>query len=255
MKRLLHNPKHWLWVLVHLVLILVGWIVYGQKPSDTISFAIGSSLIAAGVTGWITFAYVLFSEEISDRLRVLAEFGVVNVFDARSVRIRQEYDNRLKTARDRIDIIGFGLSALRGDFLRDFPKWKQMARVRILLLDPEFPSLDQSYALQRDNEEGNPRGDIAKDVKKFIQDVGPLIQAGAFEIRLYCTLPTVNIFRIDDDLFWGPYLLGEQSRNTPTFVVKRGGILFDRLTTHFDRIWNDDRFYRAVPTNWIEKEQ
>jgi hypothetical protein len=211
-------------------------------------------LIAAGIAGWVVFVYVWVSEDLSARLEVLSKFGVENVFDARSVVIKQEYVKRLEAARDRIDILGFGLSAFRQDFADDLAKWRQRVSVRILLIDPEFPSTGLSYAAQRDREENNPPGSIAAEVRKFVEDVGQLIgEAGgrSFEIRLYQCLPTLNVLRIDDELFFGPYLVSEQSRNSPTFLVKRGGLLFDRFKMQFERIWGSEHLSRPVPDEWL----
>ena len=35
----------------------------------------------------------------------------------------------------------------------------------------------------------------------------------------------------------GPYLMQQQSRNTPTLIATRGGFLFDMLQKHFDALW------------------
>jgi hypothetical protein len=252
-KRLLANPKNWLYVGGHLLLLIVGFFLC-RSDSTTVSFAVGGSLIAAGLAGWIIFVYVLVSENVAESLRIVTEFGLINAFDARSVRIRQEYVRRLQAAHDQIDIVGFGLSAFREDFSHEFAAWKARADVRILLLDPEFPRPGVTYAAQRDLEEGNPPGKIETDVKKFVTDVLTLIGQGAkgsLEIRLYRCLPTLNVFRIDDDLFWGPYLVEEQSRNTPTFLVRRGGILFERFAAQFDRIWKSNDLSREVPQEWL----
>ena len=63
---------------------------------------------------------------------------------------------------------------------------------------------------------------------------------GRLQVRVYKSLPTVNIFRIDDDLFWGPYLSGRASSNTLTVRIRRGTSIFDQLEAHFADIW--DRF-------------
>jgi hypothetical protein len=259
MKNILQNPKYLVYLLLYLVLILGGFLIYQVEPKDNLLFAIGSSMIAAGITGWVVFGYVLVSEDLAEKLQVLLAYGIESVFDVRSVGIKQEYLKRLAKVREQIDIIGFGLSALRQDFLNDFSTWKQRANVRILLLDPDFPSHDHSYAEQRDIEEGNAKGQITQDVRKFVEDVGHLIEVAgegrSFNIRLYRVLPTVNVFRIDDELFWGPYLISEQSRNTPTFIVKRSGKLFDRFINQFERIWEDEKFSRPIPKEWLEKKK
>ena len=89
-------------------------------------------MIAAGLCGWVVFVYVLISEDIADKLNLLSRFGLVKAFEARQVRIKEEYVERLSEVRAHIDVIGFGLNAFREDFLQEFPKWKQRANVRVL---------------------------------------------------------------------------------------------------------------------------
>src|SRR2546426_407607 len=121
-------------------MIVIGFLLCYGKP-DTWRFSAGASMIAAGLCGWGIFVYVLLVEDTGEKLKVLGEFGVVNVFDARSVVIKDEYIRRLAAAKDQIDIIGFGLSAFREDFRDEFRQWKSRANVRILLIDPEFPDV------------------------------------------------------------------------------------------------------------------
>jgi hypothetical protein len=235
-------------------LILGGFLLYGIGTQFWT--AVGSSVIATGITGAVIFFYVVLSEATTESLAIITEFGFVTAFEARAARIKEEYDKHLESVHEHIDLIGFGLRALREDYLKEFPNWKQRANVRILLLDPEFPSERNSYSRQRDNEEGNSPGTIENDVRQFIKETSCLRGiAGeySFEIRLYRCLPAINIFRIDNKLFWGPYLIKEQSRNTPTFLVRRGGVLFERLTEHFKTIWEDNNLSRPIPEDWLKK--
>lgn len=240
MNRRLFTPTHWVYILVHGILILLGYLlVVTGKP---VKIGIGSSLVAAGVTGWVVFAYMLTSQRLSDRVRIVTDFGFSNAFAARSVRIKPEYDQRLVRAHDAIDIMGFGLKTLREDYRDEFALWRERATVRILMLHPQYPDQSHSYARQRDIEERDTPGSIEANVKRFLQEVSPLIGSSGrhrFDIRLFKCLPSVNIFRVDDEMFWGPYLIGSQSRNNPTFVVNKGGHIFTFLRSHFDAIWND----------------
>jgi hypothetical protein len=94
-----------------------------------------------------------------------------------------------------------------------------------------------------------PGGSIATDVRAFLQEVETqgLETDERFAVRLYRALPMLNIFRIDDELFWGPYLVRQVSRNSPTFLVGRGE-LFTQLIAHFDEIWSSDELSR--PVDW-----
>lgn len=235
------DPTHWVYILIHALIIAAGMFVIIATDSP-VWVGVGTSLIATGITGETIFLYIFLSRDLSERVHALTQFGVVRIFDARSVRIRAEYDQRLTGARERIDILGYGLRSLREDYLDSFAAWRERAHVRILLLDPSFPSASFSLAAQRDAEERQNVGTIAQDVRDFMDSVLPIVRAEGkypFEVKLYRALPTLNIFRVDDDLFFGPYLLKQPSRNTPTVLLRRGGILFDRISAHFETLWCD----------------
>jgi hypothetical protein len=241
-----------IYLLCHAIVFL-GGVVLAQNTEPMVQ-SVGASLIAAGVVGYVIFVYLVFTDTTRRKLAVLTEYGIVNAFPGRGVLIRDEYTSRLRRASRNIDILGFGLSSLREDYGKDFANWAQRGKlkIRILLLDPSFPSPDHSYASQRDVEERSS-STIEADVRLFVQDIARLkLAKNSFDVRLYQCLPSVNIFRIDDELFWGPYLIKGPSRNSPTFLVKKGGELFDRLGDHFELIWKEHS--REVPSEWRGEE-
>jgi hypothetical protein len=241
------NPRHWIYLLLHLVVFMAG--VLTVRVHGAVASGIGASLIAAAVAGWVLFVWVMVNQEQARRLEILATLGLVDAFTARSTRIKEQYDQRLRGARQSIDIMGFGLRQLREDYISDFTSWASRAHVRILLIDPDAPTTALSHANQRDLEEGNAQGSIATDVREFLQQTATAraTHPSRFQVRLYTALPSVNIFRVDDELFWGPYLTSTQSRNTPTFLVKRGGGLYDRLVAHFEELWNNPKLAHDPP--------
>lgn len=245
-----YDPRSILYLFCHLVVLTIGIALCALgKP---IAVAIGTSLIAAGIVGWVVFTYVFASNRISESLQILSDFGIVKAFEGRQVTIRPEYDHLLNNASTQIDVMGFGLNALRQDYLAQFAVWKQKANVRILIIDPEFPMANLAYARQRDSEEGDSLGTISQQVRRFAADTTEIRNSPGvhtFEVRLYRCLPSVNIFRVDNKMFWGPYLIKQPSRNSPTFLLRQA-ILFDRLLEHFERIWKDDSLSRPIPNNW-----
>jgi hypothetical protein len=252
LKTKLISPLSVIWALCHLSLIFLGFLFFYAKPlhgllTEAVAAAIGVSLIATGISGLVVFLYVRSSEKLQAQIGVLEQAGLVNVFGGRSVTIRDEYNRRFHRARQ-IDVLGFGQSSLRQDHLSSFVSWSHRAHVRILLIDPEFLAKRYSLADQRDREEGNSRGSIAQDVRTFLEDIGKLegLNRERFQIRLARVLPTTSIFRIDNELFFGPYLLGQQSRNSPTFLVREGGYLFRHYKDHFDNVWRSDEFSQEV---------
>jgi hypothetical protein len=239
----LTTPIGMLWILNHIIIVLLGVVFLNSQGIQAalpqgVAMGIGGSLIATGIAGASLFLYVLTGESLRSRVEALTKSGIINVFPARSVRIRSEYDDRLRVARQ-IDLVGYGLSAFRQDYVNDFVTWSERAHVRILLIDPDFPTPETSLADQRDREENHPIGQTRNDVLAFEKAVSELrgLRRDQFQVRRMRSIPSINLFRINDEIFWGPYLMNQQSRNTVTLLVSRNGYLFDMLVGHFEALW------------------
>lgn len=229
-----------IYLLLNLILVAAG--VFLTSRHSNIASSVGTSLIATGVAGWIMFLYIAVGEDRRERLDRLVEMGFYDAFEARSVAIKPFYDRQLTNAHRGVDILGFGLSLFREDYRSEFSSWAERMPVRILLIDPDSP-----YAAARDREEGQDEGTISRQVNRFLDDTGDLRREkpDRFQVRLYSAIPTFNVFRIDDFAFYGPYLLRQPSRSSPTLLIRRG-VLYDRLVAHFDELWGDE-FSRPAP--------
>jgi hypothetical protein len=110
-----------------------------------------------------------------------------------------------------------------------------------------------SWPPTRDLEEGSGR--IAGDVEAFLREVKTrgLHQNQQLAIGLFRCLPAISVFRIDDDLFWGPYLARKASRNSPTLLTGRGGPLFKALETHFEDIWSRPELSSSVDWDQVDR--
>jgi len=239
------RPDHQVYLLVHVILFVTGVLI--AQLRSPIFIAVGTSIAATGLCGWVIFLWIRLNDDYRQDQQRLRKIGIVTAFPARSMLIQAEYKQRFESARKRIDLLGFGLSALRQDFGQQFAAWLNHATVRVLLLDPASPTPKWTYADQRDREEGNPEGTIQTDVAHFLQELLPVkvLHPDRFHVRLYSTMPGVNICRTDDEILWGPYFIGIQaSRNTPTFLVTRPGRLFEALEDHYEQIWSDTRHSR-----------
>lgn len=242
------RPDQYVYLLIHIVIFLLGLLIaYTGNP---LLVAIGTSISATGVTGWAIFFYIRTIEDDAEFRKSLHKLGIIGGYSARSVPIRSQYEGRFAAAREQIDFCGFGLRALREDFRAQFPQWISHCKVRILLIHPDAPGSVPAWTLanQRDLEEGNEVGRIRADVVQFLASCRELKRTcpDRFDIRLYTCIPAVNVCRIDDEIFWGPYLVGEQSRNTPTILVGKGGDVFQAMAAHFDRIWTDPKLSTAA---------
>jgi len=224
-------------------MVLLGTLFLGTWSRTWIGVGladgIGGSLIASGVAGVSLFLYVSFTDTLRAQIETISKAGLSTIYSGRSVQIRDAYHERLTAAR-KIDLIGYGLSSFRQDYLEHFVDWSRRAQVRILLIDPDFPSPETSLADQRDREEQHSPGQTRGDVLAFEDAVSKLsgLRHGQFKVHRVSCIPAINVFRIDDEIFWGPYLMHQQSRNTPTLLVARGGFLFDSLEKHFEALWS-----------------
>lgn len=171
------QTSHWLYLMAYVIVFLLGLLLVLVHKENTVWVAVGTSLVAAGIAGWVLFLHVWLSQSRMERLELLRQVGFVKAFNIRSVGIKDEYETRLTRVSDKIDIMGFGLRALREDYADRFPSWAAGAEVRILMLDPRFPKEDMSFARQRDLEEGDEIGAIGRDVETFVRKVSPLILA------------------------------------------------------------------------------
>jgi hypothetical protein len=243
-------PTNIFWIVGHIIMFAVGiflTVIAGQSAHKDILLGVGGSLIAAGIAGEILFLYVAASQQTRDKLDLISTAGLQRIFSTRSVSIRDEYHSRLRNAKE-VDILGFGLSSFREDYGNKFAELSLKTSFRILLLDPDFPSPTDSIATIRDREEGNNNGDIRRDVEAFenaVRRAGPLVKSN-FVVRRLTALPSINIFRVDDEIFWGPYLIADQSRNMPTLLVQRGGFLYDQIKSHFEHLWTDNQFSKPI---------
>lgn len=244
----LKNVRIVIYLTFNAAMIIIGALI---ATLGSYGSAVGTSMVASGACGWIILGWVVYSEEEATRRKVIDSFGFVSAFSTRSIQIKQEYDTRLSVARSQIDVMGYGLNSLREDYSSRFAELASRATVRILLVDLDAPAAGVTFPDLRDFEEDNSQEKTGGEVRKFVEDTRTLWSDPTvdFHVRLAKTIPSVNMFRIDDEAFWGPYLVsssryGKASRNLPTLIVRQPGYMFDRLVDHFDAIWTNAAFSR-----------
>lgn len=185
----------------------------------------------------------------------------VYLFGGRGDKFLEMYDQSIESASSKLDIFALSLNRLRRNHGRRLLELARTLRIRIALLDPQFPVPNEmaSLAAIREKEERGSQGDIRRSVAAWYYDVwrpyceqhavlpsdpeGP----GLF-MKLYRVLPTVNLFRADNRLFVGPYLVSVEDHKTPSMVFDAiphatrhvGTRLFETYQKHFDEIWNSE---------------
>lgn len=184
------------------------------------------------------------------------------LFGGRGDAFFQLYDEALLGIQKQLDIFSLKLSRFRRQHTATLLAAAARTKIRIALLDPAFPLPEDHISLAsiREKEERTAVGAIRRDVAEWAEvysEYQKALKDGAMEetehsglaIQLYNILPTVNLFRVDGNLFVGPYLLDVEDRETPTFLIKSsapghnsmGNTMFNVYQRHFNAVWNDSR--------------
>ena len=184
----------------------------------------------------------------------------LHMFGGRGDEFFELYDAALAGIDSQLDIFSLKLSRFRQNQKATILGAAARTRIRIALLDPAFPlpADHVSLASIREREEGAIVGAIRRDVAAWATvyeeyrravDNGAMVETPetGLHIRLYNILPTVNLFRVDANLFVGPYLLEVEDRHTPTFLIQSSGQpnttmgtkMFDVYCRHFEAVWNN----------------
>jgi hypothetical protein len=186
----------------------------------------------------------------------------LSVFPGRGDAFFKLYDDALADIRGELDIFSLKLKRFRREHERTLMERAASTRIRVALLDPAFPLPEDhvSLAAIREKEERSAVGAIRRDVAEWAGVIARYNQAVAagrivpegdsgLAVRLYNILPTINLFRVDTNLFVGPYLLDVEDRETPTFLLRSAttgpasmeATMFRVYQRHFDAMWNDAR--------------
>ncbi len=222
--------EYFLYFASNTILILLGSVLLLLKVS-----AIGGSLAAAGLVGVIMFWAVYINRKKTQEeervLESLGKFGIVDVLPRRMT--KREGHEFSGSARNGVDILGFGLGRFREDVSDGhLEKISKKVKIRILAVNPKGACCDE-----RDYEENRKVGSIKEDVIELTKFVKGLNNKNIM-LRWYRAIPSTHILRADNEMLVGAYIIGVPSRETYTLKL-RSGLLFDCYAEHFDRIWND----------------
>ena len=117
--------------------------------------------------------------------------------------------------------------------------------VRLLAMNP-----NSVFAKQRAIEENVHPDSIRDSIFKLVKWVNKLNKQsnkGQIEIKYYNAMTLDFYWRIDDDLYVGPYMYDIVSQQTITAKFSKGGKGFDLYSRYFDDLWNDDNLCQYPP--------
>lgn len=227
-------------IIVALALMLVGVVfvtldITVFKTEAYVVCSVFCSVIASGIVLICTTLFI----DIKKKYEVWDDWKLEKVFKTRAEK-NSESDPKLETHKiKQLDGIAFGLSSFRSARKTDVLSCLQNGmKMRLLVMDPT-----SKFVKQREQEEHDVNGNISqaiKDLCKWAKDLNDQSNSGKITIKFYNAMTLDFYWRMDDDLYIGPYLLNIKSQQTITYKFVKGGKGFDYYTDYFESLWNDN---------------
>ncbi len=208
-------------------------------PWDTVWLSIGCSLIASGLV-------ILMHDFFIERKKAseLDEWKVEKIYSTRAER-NAEADPNIENARYCIDGIAFGLSTFRNMYGRRIEQClKKGVQIRLLTMDP-----DGQFIKYREEEENAGAGGIKDTILEMVKWADSLNQInarGKIVIKAYNSMTIDYYWRVDNDLYVGPYWYGYKSSDTITYKFVAGGRGFQHYGEYFEKLWEDKELCRVL---------
>ncbi len=245
---------NWKSLFAGVVIILVGISLciasaYVKTPWDNICLSTGCSLIASGLV-------ILMHDFFIERKKVseLDEWKLEKIYSTRAER-NSEADPNIENAKYCIDGIAFGLSTFRTMYGKKIEQClKKGVQIRLLTMDPtgQFISV-------REEEEKTASGGIRDTITEMIDWANRLNQSnskGKIVIKGYNSMTLDYYWRVDDEIYIGPYWYGYKSSDTITYKFVAGGRGFQHYSDYFEALWENKNLCRVLTTvNDIQRKR
>ena len=220
------------------IIILIGIAMciicaYIPAPWDNIILSIGCSLIASGLV-------ILMHDFFVERKIVseLDDWKLTKIYSTRAEK-NADSDPQLDKARYVVEATAFGLKSFRS---------KQAKRVegclrrgvnfRFITMNPE-----SQFVRQREIEENETEGQIKHTIEELVKwadDLNAKGYKGRILIKGYDTMTLDFYWRVDDEIYVGPYWYNVSSQQTITYKFERDGKGFTTYTEYFETLWEND---------------
>ena len=174
----------------------------------------------------------------------LEEWKISKIYHKRSEK-SNDSDPKIKYLRNNLDVVAFGLKSFRTSHGDDVKKCIENGTViRILTMSPT-----SSFISEREKEENETEGQILNTINsliKWAEDLNSKTRkskknknVGHIEVRGYDCMTLDFYWRMDDDLYIGPYWQGYSSQQTITYKFDKGGEGFRVYTDYFEKLWDN----------------
>ena len=211
--------------------------VFLINSSQNLWISIGCSLIASAIVILVN-AWLVERKEVNP----LEKWKISKIYKRRSEK-SADSDTKIKKVKNNLDVVAFGLKSFRENHSADIQKCLNNGTIiRILTMSP-----NSIFVSQREKEENETEGQIkntingliewAKDINAKVKKTKNSKKAGHIEIRGYDCMTLDFYWRMDNELYVGPYWYGMSSQQTITYKFDEGGEGFKDYTDYFEKIW------------------
>lgn len=224
-----------------IVLIVVNSFIKIVLWKD-LCMGVGCSLIASAI---VILAHDFFINKV--KLSALDEWGIDKIYATRAEK-NADSDPNLEKAKYCVDGIAFGLSSFRTKYTKKVERClRKGVNFRLLTMNPQ-----SSFLAQREKEEGNSIRQSILDLIAWADKLNSDANSkGKIIIKGYNTMTLDFYWRVDDDIYAGPYWYGYKSADTITFKFNSKGKAFSIYSEYFERLWDDSSL--SIPLTKITR--
>lgn len=209
--------------------------IFWLKTNQNIWISIGCSLLASGI---VILAQAVLIE--GKRIDPLDEWGLEKIYETRAEK-NKESDSELEKAKEQVDAIAFGLKSFRTKHTNKVRKiLRNGVNIRILTMNPDK---DNIFLKQREIEEEETEGQIRNSIEQLVDWANKLnseSHKGKIEVKGYKCMTLDFYWRVDNDIYIGPYWYHSGSQQTITYKFHKGRRGFDTYKEYFENLWNDE---------------
>ncbi len=220
---------------VVIILVGVGFCIasaYTNAPWNNICLSVGCSLIASGLV-------ILMHDFFIERKIVseLDDWNLIKIYNTRAEK-NADSDPELDKARYAVDAIAFGLKSFRSKQTKRVESClRRGVNFRILTMNPE-----SQFVQQRELEENETESQIKHTIEHLVMWADELNSKG-FKGRIlvkgYNAMTLDFYWRVDDEVYIGPYWYNISSQQTITYKFEREGKGFTTYTEYFESLWEN----------------
>lgn len=236
---------NWKKIVVILIVVLMGFFFavgdsYWFQSSNGVWLSIGCSLIASAVVALLNVLLVDVKVDTE-----LDKWGIDKIYNTRAEK-NKDSDPKLNQLKYQLDGIAFGLKTFRASHSEEIENaLKRGVNIRLITMAPESP-----FVPQREREENEAPGQIKNTILQLI-DWAKILNSkgysGKILIKGYNCMTLNFYWRMDGEIFFGPYWIGRSSQQTITYHLKENGKCFNVYAKYFEELWNNT----AIMTNLV----